>query len=281
MLIVRKARHKHSYKNRRFGLTSIEKMTIKSVSEHLDTLINISILTGTSKLDKLIKGMCNIYMDIIITDDSSPRTRVKKHPFYTFDQVDPATSYIYYTVLKEDLPRLHHALGLDDLGGSVRLENGMEFGTEEALLILLYKFTFPTRNIQLVQMFGRDHTFIGRVFNWMNKYIREKHGHLVTDNLEYWKDSLETFSEAIRVKVLEKSGGQVHYDPGDYLVFAFIDDTVTRISRPGGGPAEEGINAERYNNLIQQAFFNGYKACHGIKHQTVELPNGMKALFVN
>ena len=63
MLIVRTARHKHSYKNCKFGLTSIEKMTIKSVSEQLDTLINISILTGTSKLDKLIKGMCNIYMD--------------------------------------------------------------------------------------------------------------------------------------------------------------------------------------------------------------------------
>jgi hypothetical protein len=51
---------------------------------------------------------------------------------------------------------------------------------------------------------------------------------------------------------------------------------VTRISRPGGGPAvEEGINAERYNTLVQETFFNGYKACHGIKHQTVELPNGM------
>ena len=85
----------------------------------------------------------------------------------------------------------------------------------------------------------------------MNKYIREKHGHLVTDNLEYWKDSLETFSEAIRVKVLEKSGGQIHYEPGDYLVCGFIDDTVTRITRPGGGPAEEGINAECYNNFIQ------------------------------
>ena len=47
----------------------------------------------------------------------------------------------------------------------------------------------------------------------------------------------------------------------------FIDDTVT--------PAEEGINTERYNTLIQQAFFNGYKACHGLKHQAVEFPNGM------
>ena len=105
-------------------------------------------------------------MDGIIADDLTPRTRVKKHPFYMFDQqVDEETSYIYYTVLKKDLPRLHQALGHDALGGSVRLENVMEFGTEEALLILLYKFTFPTRNFQLVPMFGRDHTFISRVFN--------------------------------------------------------------------------------------------------------------------
>jgi hypothetical protein len=34
-------------------------------------------------------------VEAIIADDSSPRTRVKKHPFYTFDQVDPATSYIF------------------------------------------------------------------------------------------------------------------------------------------------------------------------------------------
>jgi len=264
-----------SYKNRRYGLTSLEKMNIKSMCEKIETLCNISTLTGTNKLDKLIKGMCNIYVEAIIADDSSPRTRVKKHPFYTFDQVDPATSYIFFTVLKEDLPRLHRALGLDALGGRARLDNGMEFGTEEALLILLYKFSFPTRNIQLVEMFGRDHTFIGRVFNWMNKYIREHHGHLVTNNLAYWKDSLEGFSEAIRMKVHEKSNGQIHYPVGAYLVAGFIDDTVTRITRPGGGPAEEGVNAERYNTLIQQAFFNGYKACHGIKHQTVEFPNGM------
>ena len=42
-------------------------------------------------------------MDIIIADDLTPRTRVKKHPFYMFDQVDEETSSIYYTVLKNDL----------------------------------------------------------------------------------------------------------------------------------------------------------------------------------
>ena len=59
-------------------------------------------------------------------------------------------------------------------------------------------------------MFGRDHVFIGRVFNWMNKYIREHHGRLVTNNLLYWKPYLEGFSEAIRMKVFEKSDGQIH-----------------------------------------------------------------------
>ena len=275
MIIVRKTRHKLAYKNRRIGLTCIEKMSIKSLALYIDSLSSISTLTGTFKLNMLIKALCMVYMNIIICEDLSPRRRVLKHPFYTFDRVDPETCYIYYTVLKQDLPRLHRALGLDALGGSIRLENGMEFGTEEALLILLYKFAFPTRNIQLVPIFGRDHTSIGRVFNWMNKYIREQHGHLVTNNLGYWKSSLESFSEAIRMKVNEKSGGQIHYPEGQYLVAGFIDDTVLRISRPGGGPAEEGVNAERYNNLIQQAFFNGYKACHGIKFQTVEGPNGM------
>jgi len=250
-------------------------MTIKSLRYYIDKLSSISTLTETFKLDKLIKALCMIYMNIIISGDLSPRTKVLNHPFYTFDRVDPNTCYIYYTILKQDLPRLHRALGLDNLGGSIHLDNGMEFGTEEALLILLYKFAFPTRNIQLVPIFGRDHTSIGRVFNWMNKYIRTQYGHLVTNNLGYWKSSLETFSEAIRMKVHEKSDGQIHYDAGDYLVCGFIDDTVLRICRPGGGPAEEGINAERYNNLIQQAFFNGYKACHGIKFQTVEFPNGM------
>ena len=142
MLIIRRTRHKLSYKKRRFGLTSLEKMTMKSVGEHVDILCNISNLAGTTKFDKLIKGLCNVYMDIIIADDSCPRTRVSKPSFFTFEMVDPDTSYIYYTFLKEDLPRLHTALGLDALGGSVRLENGMKFGTEEALLILLYKFTY-------------------------------------------------------------------------------------------------------------------------------------------
>ena len=73
-----------SYKNRRYGLTSLEKMNIKSMCEKIETLCNISNLTGTNTLDKLIKGMCNIYMETIIADDSSPLSCV---PIFTSSSV--------------------------------------------------------------------------------------------------------------------------------------------------------------------------------------------------
>ena len=60
-LIVRKARHKLSYKNCRFGLTSLEKMTLKSVGEYIERLSNISMLNETFKLDKLIKTVQYLY----------------------------------------------------------------------------------------------------------------------------------------------------------------------------------------------------------------------------
>ena len=84
----------------------------------------------------------------------------EKQDISIFNQVDPATSYIYFTILKEDLPRFHHALGLDALGGSVRLENGMEFGTQEALLILLYKFIYTQSALHADKKFPYGNIFL-------------------------------------------------------------------------------------------------------------------------
>ena len=95
--------------------------------------------------------------------------------------------------------------------------------------------------------------------------------------VESRKDDFEEFAECIHKKVVEKSEGAISYPPGSYLVFGFIDDTTIRTCRPGGVPAEEGENAERNSKLLQEAFYSGYKKHHGIKFQSVELPNGMCA----
>jgi hypothetical protein len=49
-----------------------------------------------------------------------------------------------------------------------------------------------------------------------------------------------------------------------------IDCNCEETSVPGGGPAESGANAARWDEDIQRAFYNGWKSIHGIKHQTVE-----------
>ena len=50
----------------------------------------------------------------------------------------------------------------------------------------------------------------------------------------------------------------------------FIDCNCLPTSVVGGGPAEEGANAMRWADEIQQAFYNGWKSIHGLKHQTID-----------
>jgi DDE superfamily endonuclease len=63
--------------------------------------------------------------------------------------------------------------------------------------------------------------------------------------------------------------------PGGLRVAGFIDNTMNATCRPGGGPARDGIDAPRNDPLIQRAWYNGWKKLHGMKYQTVDLPNGM------
>ena len=45
-------------------------------------------------------------------------------------------------------------------------------------------------------------------------------------------------------------------------------------SRVGGGPREGGPDAHRWDSNVQRAFYNGWKAVHGLKHQTITIAHG-------
>jgi hypothetical protein len=45
--------------------------------------------------------------------------------------------------------------------------------------------------------------------------------------------------------------------------------------RPGGGPTRDGTDAPRNDSEIQRAWYNGWKKLHGLKWQTIDLPNRM------
>ncbi len=49
----------------------------------------------------------------------------------------------------------------------------------------------------------------------------------------------------------------------------FIDCKCSPTSVVGGGPAEDGANAARWDVDVNRAFYNGWKlVLHGLKHQT-------------
>jgi len=49
----------------------------------------------------------------------------------------------------------------------------------------------------------------------------------------------------------------------------------TSCTRPGGGPAEQGTDADLWHLLTQMAFYNGWKSVHGLKQQTVDSAFGI------
>ena len=103
-----------------------------------------------------------------------------------------------------------------------------------------------------------------------NEHILENFSSLLTDNLQYWVDYFPDFAACISDKLAEK--GNIHYPANSFRLFGFHDDTVIGTCRPGGGPTNDG---GRHCNFIQMSFYNGWKKHHGIKFQSLELPNGM------
>jgi DDE superfamily endonuclease len=125
------------------------------------------------------------------------------------------------------------------------------------------------------QIFNLDYTALSRAFSIFVHHMIEKHSKLLTNNLEYWAPSFPFFAERIRHKLASKCG--VMYEVGQFIIAMFHDCTVIATCRPGAGPVRPGIDAERFDNFIQMAFYNGWKKHHGYKYLTAELPNGMCA----
>ena len=67
---------------------------------------------------------------------------------------------------------------------------------------------------------------------------------------------------------------EVSYQPSDPELHDFIRDgyfidcKCSPTSVVGGGPAEDGANAARWDVEVNRAFYNGWKSVHGLKHQT-------------
>lgn len=154
----------------------------------------------------------------------------------------------------------------------VRFDNGMVMSGEEVFLRGLYELVSGEVKNKVAKEFGREWSAQSRAFNFFIDYMYNTFSHLVHDNLEWWYRNgfWERSAAAIEFRMRTRYIGIIRNQ-----ISHFIDCKCEETSVIGGGPAEQGANAARWDEDIQRAFYNGWKSIHGIKHQTIENAFGM------
>ncbi|XP_071944737.1 uncharacterized protein [Antedon mediterranea] len=152
---------------------------------------------------------------------------------------------------KEDIYRLQRALQIED---DVKCVNGLKVTGIETLCILLKRFAYPCRYIDMVPMFARPIPQLCMITNMALNYIYNGFEHLFSNCFRQpWLSpgNMERFAAAI-------------YDSGAAIdnCWGFVDGTVRPICRPGEH---------------QRIVYNGHKRVHSLKFQSVVTPNGLIA----
>lgn len=123
----------------------------------------------------------------------------------------------------------------------------------EGLCILLKRLAFPCRYTDMVSRFGRNPTELCLIFNTVLDYVYTTQHH----RLQSWDQpflqpqALAQYSECIHVQ-----GAPLQN------CFGFVDGTLRKIARP---------------MKDQRLVYNGHKRVHGLKFQSVVIPNGLIA----
>ena len=146
-------------------------------------------------------------------------------------------------------------------------------------MISLVRLSYPHRWEDVERIFpGLKRWKLQSCFYWFLDFIIQNWSYLILNNRDYWVPQMGDMAKAIQHKIatLPNEDYRMHFpDDLPFTVFAFIDNTMTAMCRPGGGPITGGIQARRVDKLVQQAWWTGWKKLHGLKMQTVFMPNGM------
>ena len=259
------------------GITGRERLLLMEVQEL--SLMSAARLAGPVSLTMRLKlrRLRRFLGRVLLTELCMPiYTPLVYHDRdITIDTIQESMAHSMFRFrTKEHLRRVYTALKIPAV---VKLDNGGLIHGEKYFLISLYRMAFPHRWPDVALVFGIHWTVCSRCSTHFFKFMNVRWSYLITNNLNYWKSSLPEFANCIRQKITDKYA--INYidanEPGGFVVFGFIDDTLNPMCRPFGGPQTDGVDAERYAKEIQQAFYTGWKKLHGMKYQTINLPNGM------
>jgi hypothetical protein len=228
--------------------------------------------------------MFRLYVLMVAEKMSLPPTIVPI-TISTLNDVEPFCGTDYRFRTRDHLRRVMLCLRLPTI---ITLENGSKILRERAFLYFIRRMAFVGTVQQLMTLgFGGDAPLWGRVLKYMAKHIADTLGFkLEPSNIGFFEGRHAYYSEAIQKKANEyhatRNPGAPPLFPvaGSMLPFAMLDGNCTGTCTPGTGPSHPGPGAPRHPgaDLLQMAFYTGWLHKHGIKHLTLDGPDGL-ALF--
>ena len=153
-----------------------------------------------------------------------------------------------FRVEKADLPRLADGLRIPAM---FHCKQRSICDGSDRLCVLLRRTSYPCRFSDMIQRFPRPVSVLSLITNEVMDFIYDNHCHLVT---EWNRDVLSSVALQQYAETISRKGSPLNN------CFGFIDGTVRPISRPGNG---------------QRIVYNGHKRVHGLKFQSIALPNGL------
>lgn len=223
-----------------------------------------------------------------------------------FDSWDDQKCLNYTSFRKDDLLRIYKLFDLEnqcDQNGFIRVATGgvnqnnmpccYRFNPEELFLFYMTRFKKGLTVVNMTNdIFGGDHNRWYYGWPWMLRYLDNRYKNIIGhQGVLRFRDEFPRFFEAIenyvkRPKHIEFDDGAPPFDsPGlaecPFRLIGWIDCSIYRTNVPFSGPFGNYKGAPRKPRykVTQCAFYSGMKKLHGIKVETIFLPNGISTVF--
>ena len=185
----------------------------------------------------------------IVSESCFRSQRLPRRPRFNVENLTEEECWLKFRFQKNDLGRLGQELGSPT---EIRCANGVVETRINALCILLRRLAYPSRYVDLWEVFGRHPTELSVIFNETLQHIFNNKIHLLQNinNLSWMQmDNLLSYAEAVNGK-----GAALQ------TCIGFIDGTTRPISRPSEN---------------QRVTFSGHKRVHCLKFRSLVMPNGL------
>jgi hypothetical protein len=271
-------------------------------------LMHLNIQAFAQHIDNfnLLQRFDYILHDITPEEEAAIATLLDRQDI-SFGDWGDQECYSNTNFTKQQLNRIYMCFGFEGLAdlqdGSIKIPTGhvndrghmccYSFGPEELFLYLMMRMKTGNDHTIMIKTFGGSTDRWSYAWRFLMYYLDKRYENIIGhQGLLRFVDNFPVFYDSISRKVQRDWIREVNVQNGTYEVigglsflpfdiFAFIDCSIDKICRPFSGPAGdfEGAGRRDVDGIAQRAFYTGYKKIHGIKVETIFLPNGLCTLF--